>query len=67
MGPFVVDQVCDNGSLQLKDLQGNPLDTKTNGSRVKLYRPQESAELNQSETYMLGMAWIFGYELIGLK
>jgi hypothetical protein len=44
--PFVVDKVFDNGSLQLKDLQGNLLETKTNGSRVKLYRPRESAELN---------------------
>ena len=41
MGPFMVDQVFYNGSLQLKDLQGNPLDTKTNGSRVKLYRPKK--------------------------
>ena len=46
MGPFVVDEVFDNGSLELKDLQGNLLETKTNGSRVKLYRPQESADHN---------------------
>ena len=46
MGPYLVDKIFDNGSLQLKDFQGNPLDTKTNGSRVKLYRPQESAEIN---------------------
>ena len=39
MGPFVVDEVFNNRSLQPKDLQGNLLDTKTNGSRVKLYRP----------------------------
>ena len=46
MGPFVVDQIFYNESLQLKDLQGNSLDTKTNGSRVKLYRPQDTAEYN---------------------
>jgi hypothetical protein len=46
MGPFVVDKVFDNGSLQLKDLQENLLETKTNGSRVKLYRPLESATLD---------------------
>lgn len=43
MGAYLVDKAFDNGSLQLKDLQGNILDTKTNGSRVKLYRPQENA------------------------
>ena len=46
IGPYLVDKVFNNGSLQLKDLQGNPLDTKTNGSRVKLYRPSESVEIN---------------------
>jgi hypothetical protein len=46
MGPFVVDEVFNNGSLQLKDLQGNLLDTKTNGSRVKLYQSQKIADHN---------------------
>ena len=45
-GTYLVDKVFDNESLQLKDLQGIPLDIKTNESRVKLYRPQESAEKN---------------------
>ena len=44
MEPYVVDKFFDNGSLQLKDLQGNLLETKTNGSRIKLYRPQESGD-----------------------
>ena len=42
MGPYVVHTVFANGSLQLKDLQGNLLETRTNGSRVKLYRDNEN-------------------------
>lgn len=41
MGPFVVTMVYANGSLQLEDLTGQPLDTRVNGSRVKLYIPAE--------------------------
>ena len=40
-GDFVVDEVFNNGSLQLKDLQWNLLDTKIKRSRMKLYNPQE--------------------------
>lgn len=40
VGPFKVSKVYENGSLQLTDLQGRPLDTRTNGSRVKLYNPE---------------------------
>ena len=36
-GPLKVSRVYSNGSLQLEDLEGRPLDTRTNGSRVKLY------------------------------
>ena len=42
MGPYKVHEVFSNGSLQLQDLQGNFLETRTNGSRVKLYRDNES-------------------------
>ena len=35
MGPYRVTQVFQNGSLQLEDLQGNWLDNKVNGSRIK--------------------------------
>ena len=35
MGPYRVTEVFQNGSLQLEDLQGNWLDTRVNGSRVK--------------------------------
>jgi hypothetical protein len=31
MGHYVLDEVFNNGSLQLKDLQGNLLDTKPMG------------------------------------
>ena len=44
MGPYEVHEVFSNGSLQLKDLQGNLLETRTNGSRVKLYRDNGSSE-----------------------
>ena len=43
-GPYRVSQVYSNGSLQLEDLQGVPFDTRTNGSRVKLYYPEEDPE-----------------------
>ena len=44
MGPYRVAQVFENGSLQLEDLQGNWLETRVNGSRVKEYRPEISTE-----------------------
>ena len=37
MGPYRVEEVFPNGSLQLVDLQGAWLDTRVNGSRVKKY------------------------------
>ncbi|KAL3675122.1 hypothetical protein R1sor_025070 [Riccia sorocarpa] len=37
MGPYRVTNVFDNGSLQLADLEGNPLATRVNGWRVKRY------------------------------
>lgn len=44
VGPFLVHKVYGNGSLQLKELTGALLATRTNGSRVKLYRPKESSD-----------------------
>lgn len=41
MGPYKVQQIFDNGSLQLTDVRGNPLKSKANGSRVKIYNPEE--------------------------
>ena len=41
MGPYRVEEVFLNGSLQLTDLQGAWLDTRVNGSRVKKYFPTE--------------------------
>jgi hypothetical protein len=35
MGPYRVCQIFPNGSLQLENLQGQWLDTRLNGSRVK--------------------------------
>lgn len=40
MGPFYVCKVYSNGSLQLADLGRNPQDTRVNGSRVNLYKPE---------------------------
>ncbi|KAL3690876.1 hypothetical protein R1sor_004527 [Riccia sorocarpa] len=37
MGPYRVTKVFDNGSLQLADLEGNPLAARVNGWRVKRY------------------------------
>jgi hypothetical protein len=37
MGPYRVCQILPNGSLQLENLQGQWLDTRVNGSRVKRY------------------------------
>ena len=44
MGPFRVDKIYGNGSLQLSDLGGNPLDTRVNGSRVKAYKQEDVRE-----------------------
>ena len=43
-GPYKVTEVFQNGSLQLEDLQGNWLDTRVNGSRVKQYQPESSSD-----------------------
>ena len=37
MGPYKVEKVFDNGSLQLTTIDGIRLPTRTNGSRVKKY------------------------------
>ena len=44
MGPYRVVELFENGSLQLEDLQGNWLETRVNGSRVKRYQPDISTE-----------------------
>jgi hypothetical protein len=44
MGPYRVNQVHQNGSLQLENLQGQWLDTRVNGSRVKKYNEASSSE-----------------------
>jgi len=46
MGPFRVNEVFQNGSLQLENLQGQWLDTRVNGSRVKKYREASSSEVD---------------------
>lgn len=46
MGPYRVTEVFQNGSLQLEDLQGNWLDTRVNGSRVKQYQPESPSDEN---------------------
>jgi len=37
MGPYRVKNIWDNGSLQLVDMEGEELPTRTNGARVKRY------------------------------
>ena len=44
MGPYRVTKLYENGSLELEDLQGNWLETRVNGSRVKRYQPEKSTE-----------------------
>ena len=39
MGPYKVKDIWDNGSLQLLDMEGDELPTRTNGARVKKYYP----------------------------
>lgn len=41
MGPYWMDKIYLNGSSQLLDLEGHPLDTRVNASRVKCYRPKK--------------------------
>ena len=41
MGPYKVDYIIPNGSLQLEDLQGVWLDTRVNGFSVKKYVPED--------------------------
>jgi hypothetical protein len=41
MGPYQVCQIFPNGSLQLQNLQGQWLETRVNGSRVKRYTAME--------------------------
>jgi len=43
MGPYRVTEVFQNESLQLEDLQGNWLNKRVNGSRVKRYQPESSS------------------------
>ena len=44
MGPYRVTEIFQNRPLQLEDLQGNWLDTRVNGSRVKQYQPKSSSD-----------------------
>ena len=44
MGPYRVVELFENGSLLLEDLQGNWLETRVNGSKVKQYRPDVSTK-----------------------
>jgi hypothetical protein len=44
MGPYRVCQIFSNGSLQLESLQGQWLDTRVNGSRVKKYAATENSD-----------------------
>ena len=44
MGPYQVVELFKNGSLQLEDLQGNWLETRVNGSKVKKYGLHDSTE-----------------------
>lgn len=41
MGPYVVDVVYPNGSVQLKTLEGSLLNTRINQERVKKYYTKE--------------------------
>ena len=44
IGPYRVTKIFQNGSLQLENLQGNWLDTRINGSRIKHYQPESSSD-----------------------
>ena len=50
MDPYKVVELFENGSLQLEDLQGNWLETRVNGSRVKQYRLDVSTEEEEEDT-----------------
>ena len=43
-GPYRVTYTFPNRSLQLEDLQGNWLDMRVNGSRIKQYKPESSLD-----------------------
>jgi len=44
LGPYKVVNVWENGSLQLVDMEGEELSTRTNGARVKRYFPPVDVE-----------------------
>ena len=44
MGPYKITYIFPNRSLQLEDLQGNWLDMRVNGSKVKQYQPESSSD-----------------------
>ena len=46
LGPYKVTEVFSNGSLQLEDLDGNWMDTRVNGSRVKKYHPESESDVD---------------------
>ena len=42
LGPYKVTMIHKNGFVELEDLEGRPLETRVNGSRIKAYHaPQE--------------------------
>ena len=44
LGPYQVTKVYDNGSLSMTTLEGEPLPTRVNGSRVRKYYELEMGE-----------------------
>ena len=60
MGPYRVVELYENGSLQLEDLQGNWLETRVNGSRVKRYQPDVSTEEDEDTRLEEGQPGITG-------
>ena len=44
MEPYKVTYIFQNGSLQLENFQGNWLDIRMNGSRIKQYQPESSLD-----------------------
>ncbi|XP_024531122.1 uncharacterized protein LOC112346410 [Selaginella moellendorffii] len=49
LGPYVVVNVNDNGSVQVADLSGNLLPTRINGFRLKKYHPRSNDETAGAE------------------
>ena len=41
LGPYLVTKVYENGSLEMSTLDGEPLPTRVNGSRVRKYHQLE--------------------------